>query len=227
MFYLKCFLILILIWIRVGNGMAANVCDQIDSGNYKTVRLSNGNIQLISGENSYTFSEGNIKNAKIDSISKLSPNDLSPITECFANNGKIYYIRQNKAIVYDGQSVSSFTWNPTSTNISRLIIARNGKTTGFLVPPTSQNTGSGESMSSTNDVSVMAYGSGSSVSISSVNGNMQIVYNGWSVPNQFNAFLANTDNSLTFFNGNKYCVAKHNSESQCLWNDVNKYFGCN
>ncbi|CAG2114786.1 unnamed protein product, partial [Medioppia subpectinata] len=145
----------------------SDICNQIQSGNYKTVRLTDSRMQLFCGQQSYTFTIGDIRSAQITQISNLYPFDLSPIDECFENNGKVYYIRNNELIQYNGLDVNSYHWNQNQPSIPCLIIKKNGQTIGFFVPNNSCSYSSGQSMSTTNDIQVIAYGSASSVSMSS------------------------------------------------------------
>ncbi|XP_054164028.1 uncharacterized protein LOC128961782 [Oppia nitens] len=206
----------------------SQVCSQLQSGNYKTVRLQDSKIRLFFGDNYYTFTLGDIRSLQTNQISDLFPYDLSPIQECFENNGKTYYIRQNRLIEYNGANIGqSRSWNPNQPTISCVAIRINGYTVGFFVPPNSYNSMSGQSMSSANNIQVIAYGSSSSVSMSNYNGNQRLIYNGWQIPTQFNAFVANSDQSLTFFNGNKYCIVYKNDNSNgFVWRDVTALFGC-
>ena len=213
------------IWAQIS--MAKEICDQIDSGDYKTVRLPDDSIQLIADDKVYTFKEGDIGNAKITDVSRIYPYDKSPIDECFVNNGDVYYIRKKKAMVYDDQTYkSTFAWSPSSGKVPSLTIKQNGETLGFFVPPISQNTGFGQSMSQSNNIQVMAYGGASSVSMTSVNGKFKLFYNGWNLPLKFNAFIDNPDGSLTFFDGDQYLVVNKNSNIKQNWKNVDQLFGC-
>ena len=216
--------------ITIQYSMADNICNQLVTGDYKTVRLLDGKIRLIYGDKYYTFKEGGIKSAQIKNISELYPYNSTPIDQTFVNNQQIYYIRGNQAVVYSnsGDTPNAYVWRLTdpSAQLPRLIIKRKGEITGLFVAPQSSNSGIGQSMSSSNDIQVLAYGSSSSVSISNINGFSKITYNGWRIPVQFNAFLSNSDNSLTFFNGDMYCVVTKNSNSDFNWKEVKTLFGC-
>jgi len=205
----------------------SDICDQIKDGNYKTVRLPDSRIQLFCGQKSYTFKVGDIRAAQMNAISNLYPFTSTPITQCFQYNERVYYIRDNQLIQYNGLTVSSSQWNQNKPSIPCVIIKRSEQTIGFFVTPNSCPYSSAQSMSSTNDIQVMAYGSGSSVSMSGINNNYRLTYNSIHIPIQFNAFIANCDDSYTFFDGNRYCVVTTSDNSyEFNWKDVKTLFGC-
>lgn len=228
MFYdLKIILVAInVIVIRTQSSMAEEICDKLDSGDYKTVRLLDDSIQLIVDDKVYTFKEGDIANAKTSDLSHIYPYDETPVDQCFVNNGKVYYIRNKMAVEYDGKTYKSFRWSPSDGKIPSLTIKQSGQLLGFFVPPTSQGTGFGQSMTQSNNIQVMAYGGASSVSMSSFNGNFKLNYNGYILPLKFNAFIDNPDGSLTFFDGPQYLVVFKNSNLKQNWKDVDQLFGC-
>jgi len=202
-----------------------DVCN-FESGDYKTVRLEDGRISLFKKDKYYTFSEGDIRHAEVNPITDIYPHSDTPIEECFVTNGNIYYLRGNDAVVYKGQIPQVFHWQQLEASINHLIIRKNGQEIGFFVPPKTSSNGFSRSISRSNDMEIVSFGGGS-ISTSSINGDYRIRYNGWNVPIYFNAYVANKDNTLTFFYNHKYCVVRKNSKKRNFeWKDVSALFGC-
>lgn len=219
--------IIFLILATVPHMMAVDedVCN-FSNGDYKTLRFSDGKIFLFKGQKYYSFLPGELKNAQFGTIKDISPYDSSPIDQCFINNGKVFYVRGNEAVIYDDGRVTRIDWNKYKSSVSHLIIRRNGQITGFFAPPVSPRFGLGQSNSMSNNLNIMAYGGGS-LSTFNVNGIYGIKYNGYNIPAEFNAFMVNPDNSITFFENDKYCnVTKNSLQQNFDWKDVKTLFGC-
>jgi len=230
---MKLSIVLNLVFLIVGavNQIMAiedDIC-HFEKGDYKTVRLADGRISLFKNDKFYTFREGDIRNAEINTIADIYPHTLEPIDECFMTNGKIYYLRGDNAVVYKSDNNPSvIDWRQLETSIDHVIIKEKGLEIGFFVPPKTSNNGNSRSSSRSNNIEIISYGGGS-VSTSSVNGNYKIQYNGWNIPIDFNAYIVNEDNSLTFFNDDKYCVVRKTIRRRNYdfeWRDVSTLFGC-
>lgn len=215
-----------------------NPCDvDFSSGNYKTMKFGDGQIFLSENNKYYLFGQGDARNAQEKKLKETLP--ISKVDQCFIQNRQIFYLSGDKLIVQQGNDdTKEFSWKASRSKIHHLEILKNGQMRGFFAPSVS-NGGWGQSYSMMNDLEIIGFGGGS-ISTNQINDDLSISYNGYTIPEEFNAYLINNDGSITFFNGDKYAVSRKshnhffwffngntNSNSQLEWKPVSEYFGCN
>lgn len=214
-----------------------NPCDvDFSSANYKTMRFGDGRIFLGENDKYYLFQQGHVRNYQENKLKETLR--ISKVDQCFIQNRQIFYLSGDKLIVQqENGETKEFSWKKSRPRIHHLEILKSGQMTGFFAPLS--NGGWGQSYSMMNDLQIIGFGGGS-ISTNQINNNLFINYNGYTIPEEFNAYLINNDGSITFFNGDKYAVSRKthnnffwffngntNSNNQLEWKPVNQYFGCN
>jgi len=216
-----------------------DICGDFHRGNYKTMRFGDGKIFLFKGNRYYSFFPGNIRNKQSGFIREIFQNTDDSIDHCFIFNGKVYYVKGDNTVIYENSDSNPQreSWQNIHSKVPHMTMKRNGHTLGFFVPPKGNYGGSGQSFSQANDLSLIAYGGGS-FSTASVNGVNVINYNGYNIPDHFNAFMVNyEDDSITFFDRERYTVVKRQNNNWVFingndksnrfeWKNVKQYFGC-